>query len=434
MWRRLLTDLFGPVGSYMMKIRRGAAGLAMAGLTTVGPAMAEYRVDVGDVIEIQVAKIPELQRRVTVMQDGRISFPVLGSVSVAGLSPSEMESRIQETMATKVFRQLSSDGREYAVEIDADEVTANVAQHRPLYISGDVLRPGEQPFRPLMTVRQLVAVAGGYDLLRQRTDNPAMLAADLRSEYQSLWLELAREEAQVLRLKAALGGNDSIETELLTPSPVSSLRIAEIVGVETDHLKTENSDHEREKSFLTRSIKQADEQIKILTAQEAMEEQGARADVEELQKMEEMFGRGSLPSTRVTDARRAMLLSSTRKLQTSAQLMEVKKEQDQAARQLERLEDQRKIRLLQELQDARVTLDRTQAKLQGTGEKLQHAGQKSLLPRDQELKPNVSIIRMGEKNRIVAEEDSELQPGDVVEVALRSELGMDVHAQALTTP
>ncbi|MFC5068620.1 polysaccharide biosynthesis/export family protein [Flaviflagellibacter deserti] len=417
----------------------------MASLTTVGPAMAEYRVDVGDVIEIQVARVRELQRRVTVTPEGRISFPVLGSVSVAGLYPSEMEARIQAMMGTKVFRQLSTDGREYAVEIEADEVTASVAQYRPLYINGDVLRPGELPFRPLMTVRQLVAVAGGYDLLRQRAGNPAVLAADLRSEYQSLWMELAREEARVLRLKAALGGKDFIEAELLTPSTVPSLRIAEIVEVESDHLKTENSDHERERSYLTRSIKQADEQIKMLAAQEAKEEQGTQADMEELQKVEEMFGRGSLPSTRVTEARRAVLLSSTRKLQTGAQLMEVKKQQDQSARQLERLEDQRKIKLLQELQDARMALDRTQAKLQGTGEKLQYTGQKPHLPRDQEPKPSFSIVRKGEKDRqrIVANEDSELQPGDVVEVALRSEYttGMDVQspapdaqAHALATP
>jgi polysaccharide biosynthesis/export protein len=406
----------------------------MAMMSSVSPAMAEYRVDVGDVIEILVAKVPELQRRVTVRPDGRISFPVLGSVSVAGLFPFEMESKIQAMMATKVFRQRSSDGREYAVAIEADEVTASVAQYRPVYINGDVLKPGELPFRPLMTVRQLVAVSGGYDLLRQRTDNPALLAADLRSEYQSLWMELARAEARVLRLKAALDGKDLIEAEFLTPSTVPSTRITEIVELESDRLKTEKSDYEREKSYLSRSIKQADEQVKVLAAQEAKEEQGMQADIEELQKMVELFGRGSMPSPRIIEARRALLLSSTRKLQTGAQLMQVKKQQDEYARQLERLDDQRKIKLLQELQDARMELGRTQVKLQGTGEKLQYAGQKSHLARGHELKADVSIVRMGEKGRerIVADEDSELQPADVVEVALQSEYttGMDMQSPA----
>ena len=375
MWRfRLHTeqrDRFGSERFRMRKLHGVGACLAMACLvSSVGPATAEYRVHVGDVIEILVAKVPELQRRVTVNPDGRISFPVLGSVSVAGLLPSEMESRIQAMMATKVFRQRWPDGREYAVAIEADEVTASVAQYRPVYINGDVLKPGELPFRPLMTVRQSVAVSGGYDLLRQRPENPVLLTADLRGENQSLWMELARAEARVLRLKAALDGKDLIESERLTPSRVASSRIAEIVEIESDQLKTEKSDYEREKSHLNRSIKQADEQIKVLAAQEAKEEQGTQADIEEMQKMVELYGKGSMPSPRVIEARRALLLSSTRKLQTGAQLMEVKKQQAGYARQLERLDDQRKIKLLQDLQDARMALGHTQVKLQGTGEKL----------------------------------------------------------------
>ena len=321
-------------------------------------------------------------------------------------------------MATKVFRQRSTDGREYALAIEAEEVTAGVAQYRPIYIKGDVLKPGELPFRPLMTVRQLVAVSGGYDLLRQRTDNTALLTADLRSEYRWLGIELARAEARVLRLKAALGGKDVIEAELLTPSTVPSIENRGNHWARIRHqLKTEKSDYEGEKSYLRRSIKQADEQVKVLAAQEAKEEQGTQADIEELKKVEEMFGKGSLPSPRVTDARRAVLLSSTRKLQTAAQLMEVKKRQDENARQLERLDGQRKIKLLEELRDTSVTLNQTRVKLQAIGEKLSH------LARGHELKPDVSIVRTGKKGReaIAANEDFELEPGDVVEVALRSE-------------
>ena len=147
MWRcRLHTEQGDRLGSERIRIRKlrdVGAGLTIACLmSSVGPATAEYRVGVGDVIEILVARVPELQRRVTVQPDGRISFPMLGSVSVAGLFPSEMESRIQAMMATKVFRQRSSDGREYAVAIEGDEVTAGVAQYRPVYVKGDVSKPG----------------------------------------------------------------------------------------------------------------------------------------------------------------------------------------------------------------------------------------------------------------------------------------------------
>jgi polysaccharide export outer membrane protein len=188
-------------------------------------------------------------------------------------------------------------------------------------------------------------------------------------------------------------------------------------------LKVDQVDHEREKAFLRRSVNKADEQIQVLETQEAKEEQGTQADAEELKRVLELFGKGALPSPRVTDARRAVLLSSTRKLQTAAQLMQIKKQEDEVARQLERVDDQRRIKLLQELQDARVALGQVQAKLQSTSEKLQYAAARLPVGRANELRPDIALIRKGEKGhaRIAAEEDSELQPGDVVEVALRSD-------------
>jgi len=54
------------------------------------------------------------------------------------------------------------DGREAVIVIDADDVTAIVAEYRPIYANGDVSKPGEYPYRPAIAARQLIAVAGGY--------------------------------------------------------------------------------------------------------------------------------------------------------------------------------------------------------------------------------------------------------------------------------
>jgi polysaccharide export outer membrane protein len=398
-------------------------GLVTVGLlcSVVPAAAAEYQVDVGDVIEILVARVPELQRRVPVKSDGSISFPLLGTLLVAGLSPSEVEANIQAALATKIFRQRTPDGRENAVAIEPDEVTAVVVQYRPIYVNGDVSKPGEQAFRPLMTVRQAIALSGGYEILRLRMENPILLSADLRGEYESLWTEFAKERARVSRLNTELGENDTLDQRLLADVPIPPSRKAEIVSVEGEYLRTEQADYEREKAFLEHSIKQGDEQIKVLSEQNSKEEQGMQADAEELQRVNELFGKGALPSPRVTDARRAVLLSSTRKLQTAAQLMQVKKQQDDIARQLERLDDQRRIKLLQDLQEARTRLGQIQARLQSVGEKLLYTAARSQVVRGNELKPELTIIRNSKSGpeRIIVDQDSELQPGDVVEVALR---------------
>jgi polysaccharide export outer membrane protein len=409
--------------------------LAVGFLCSVVPAAAaEYPIDVGDVIEIVVARVPELQRRVPVKSDGSISFPLLGTHRVAGLTPSEAEASIQAKLATRIFRLRTPDGRENAVAIEPDEVTVAVVQYRPIYVNGDVAKPGEQAFRPFMTVRQAIALSGGYDILRLRMDNPTLLSADLRAEYESLWTEFAKERAHVSRLNTELGENDTLDEKLLADVPLAPSRKAEIVSVEAEHLQTDQADYEREKTFLERSIKQGEEQIKILSEQNVKEEQGVQADVEELQKMNELFAKGTLTSPRVTDARRAVLLSSTRKLQTAAQLMQVKKQQDDVARQLERLDDQRKIKLLQDLQDAGTRIGQVRAKLQSTGEKLLYTSARSQVMGGNELKQEFAVVRKskGGRERIIVEQDSELQPGDVVEVALRLHdvAGKDKLAQA----
>src|ERR1700757_416583 len=55
---------------------------------------AEYRLDVGDVLEISVAGVPDLRQRVSVELDGNISFPSLGTLEVGGLAPSEVRAKI----------------------------------------------------------------------------------------------------------------------------------------------------------------------------------------------------------------------------------------------------------------------------------------------------------------------------------------------------
>ena len=390
-------------------------------LCALNPARAEYRVDAGDTIEIFVAQVPELQRRVSVKLDGSISFPLIGTMVVAGLSSSQLQEKIQVMLATKVFQQRTSDGREVDVVIIPDEVTAAVVEYRPIYVNGDVSKPGEFPYRPAMTARHAVAASGGYDLQRARILNPYLEAADLKSDYDSLWAELAKEQAHVWRVKSSLGQKDNVDQGALLDVPVPRPTAAEIVKVEAEHLMMAQTDNERQIAYLNRAIKQCEDQIGILSEQEQTEDQGARSDAEELQKVLALFDKGTLISPRVTDARRAVLLSATRRLQTSAQLMQMKRQQDELSRQKEQLSDRRHIELLAELQDAGGKVTVLRAKVQATGDKLQYMAAKRQSGRGDDIQHEITIIRKVDSRRehITANEDTELEPGDVVEVGLR---------------
>jgi polysaccharide biosynthesis/export protein len=410
-------------------------GLVAFGLTiSVAQAKAEYRVNVGDVLEIAVAGVPELRHRAAVQMDGNISLPLVGAVPVAGLPLAQIRTQIGLALASKVFRQRTPDGRENVIVITADEVTTIVAEYRPIYINGDVSKPGEYPYRPATTARQVIAVAGGYEIMHMRMNNPYLESADLRSEYASLWTEFAKEQARMWRIKNELGDGAQISPRSLRDVPIAQSAISEIVNAEAEYLKTKQSDYTREKEFLKHAVRQGDDEESVLAEQESKEEQGVQSDTDELQRIADLFGKGSSTSTRVTDARRAVLLSSTRKLQTTAQLMQVKKQQDEIARRLEKLDDQRRLDLLRELQDTTVGLNQIREKLQSVGEKLQYTAMvRSQLVQGAGNKAEIAIIRKSEngQERITASEDTELQPGDTMEVALRYQGSPDAPVQRL---
>lgn len=405
--------------------------LACALCFSVAPAKAEYRLHPGDVIEISVARLPELRQRVPVQMNGTISYPMIGTMPVANVPAAEVQAKVQALLAAKVFRQRTSDGRENAVTIDPDEVTMIVVEYRPVYVNGDVTRPGEQVYRPFMTARQAIALAGGYDVMRLRMNNPVLETADLRGEYEALWTEYAKEQAHVWRLMQELGQDSKLDEKALLDVPIARSTAVAIVSVAAQTLSTDLANNQAEKTYLQHGITLANEQIGVLSEQEKTEDEGTKSDIDELARLKELFNRGTLPILRVTDARRAMLLSATRKLQTTAQLMQTKRQRDDLFRQIERLDSQHRAELLRELQEANVALSKIRIKLQSTGEKLQYTRlAKSQLARGLGTKPAIRIVRNGGKDagNLIVDEDFELEPGDVVEVALRDDPVADVSA------
>ena len=403
--------------------------LAVALCCSLNPARAEYRLQGGDVVEISVSGVPELKQRAPVQLDGSITFPVVGTFMVEGVEFSEIRGKLQSAVASKIFRIRTPDGRELSRMFERDEVAATIVEYRPVFINGDVTRPGEQAFRPRMTVRQALASAGGFSALA-RANATSFDAANLRSEYITVWLTLAREHARVWRIKTELGENIDLDQKAIPPAPVTDTTIAQIVNLETEYRTASSVDHERQKDFLRRSIEQADKQALVLSEQQQNEEEGVQADDKELQKARAAFGNGSLPSFRVAEFRRAVLYSSTRQLQTTNQLMQVKRSRAEFARELEKIDGQRQIRLLAELQDATVKLSGERAKLRSVEEKLQLAGLRPPRSSDSTSKADITVFRssINGKERHTADADTELQPGDVIEVALRPE-GVDIAAQ-----
>ena len=112
----------------------------------------EYVVGVGDQLNIQVWKSPELSISVPVRPDGKISVPLTGDVTAAGLAA--------EKLADNIARSYSQFVRNPQVTvIVTNPASANYA--RRIRITGAVGSPQSIPYQKGMTVLDLVLSAGG---------------------------------------------------------------------------------------------------------------------------------------------------------------------------------------------------------------------------------------------------------------------------------
>ncbi len=402
-----------------------AFSLALAvGSAFTWPALADYRLSPGDTVEIAVAGVPDQRYRLAIQSDGSIALPGVGSVIIGGMTLAELQARMEALLPTKIFHYRTPDGLEHSVVVKPTDVTTSVAEYRPVYISGDVLTPGQQTYRPLMTVRQVVAVAGGYSMLRARATQTNLDPVELRRDYESTSVEYAKQFFHAARVQAELLGKDSFQQQTPREASLASAVASAMVKSEAESLRISNQDFRAEQAFLVDSIKKADEQLEVLKKQEQGEVKGVEADEQDLDRMVKLFSAGTLVSPRVTEARRALLLSSTRRLQTTAEVMRLQRQQDEQRRQLERIAAQRKIKLLSELNDTNARLAELTTRLQATRQRLQPLGAAGPVPiGESNFTPDVAIVRKVDQNwkRMAASDDAAVEPGDVIEVVLRPE-------------
>jgi polysaccharide biosynthesis/export protein len=406
----------------------GAAVLLTSG--SANAQSSQYRLSPGDTVEVTIAPLPERTARVMVQSDGTISLPLAGSISVEGLTPSELQSRLEMALASKPYRQRMPDGRDQTALIQPGDINASVSEYRPVYVSGDVLTPGAQPYRLLITVRQAIAVAGGFSLLRARAGAPAAAGdpLDMQRDYDSLWTEFIREHYRNTRLKAQLDGKSEFDRKIPAGSPLPATVVAAIADSEAQSLRIATENIQKERDFLVQAAKDADDQTEMLNKREMSEADGVKSDEEEMANVSKLFKTGNVTSSRLSDVRRALQLSSSRRLETSVELMRVKRQAADVARQLERTANDQKIALLNDLKDSQVRLADLSIKLNAGAVKLHGGAAAGIKKADDpgKVQTSITISRRvdGEWRQMPAGIDSELMPGDVIEAELNGGGGL----------
>ena len=127
---------------------RATAAPVPARAPGVGESPGSYVIGPDDLLSVVFWRDTQMSGDVLVRPDGKISIPLLDDIQAAGLTPNELRER------------LVSQAKQFMTDAVAS-VAVKEALSRRVFITGQVLRPGQYPMTSFMTAVQLIATAGG---------------------------------------------------------------------------------------------------------------------------------------------------------------------------------------------------------------------------------------------------------------------------------
>ncbi len=141
------------------------------------PVVAEYRVSVGDLLEVFVWQQPDLTRDVVVRPDGRLSFPLVGDVEAAGTTLTQLDAALTERL--KIY-------------IRYPDVSLSIKRFggTKTIVMGEVGRPGIYIPSGEGRVLDVIAMAGG--LLPKAESTSVMIVRGGLASPQVIKVDLQR--------------------------------------------------------------------------------------------------------------------------------------------------------------------------------------------------------------------------------------------------
>jgi polysaccharide export outer membrane protein len=120
------------------------------------PLSNDYLIGPGDLLDIYVWKDEALSRSVTVLPDGKISFPLVGEMVASGKTVAQLKKEIE----AKIVRFLP----EPVLTLEVKQVNSQM-----VFVIGRVNAPGRFPLNSTINVLQALALAGGCNPFAEKS-------------------------------------------------------------------------------------------------------------------------------------------------------------------------------------------------------------------------------------------------------------------------
>jgi len=375
----------------------------------------EFTVSVQDVLEIRVGswditrkaydEWQGLSGKYTVGMDGKISYPYVGSVAVKGKRLEDISRTIAKNLKIAIGLP------------NLPAVAIEIASYNPIFVTGDVYRPGQYDFRPGITVRQAMAMAGGVGRAGSSSSD---IQRDILKALGQRRLLIQNQQRLLLRI-ARLEAENKDGQEFVTPQEIQSRLF------DSGLIEIEKNIFINNTEALKQQILSVDELIELLAIViEKLENQLSlnRAEISrsetDLVKKKKLLQSGTIRANDVAALARTITELRLRDIELTVEKLRAEQSLNQAQREKIDIRKENRSRLLGQLDDARTELTKLtlgvelQTDLYATA--LEFGANNVETSWDQPL--SILVIGHGntESENNISDETTTLKPGDTIVV------------------
>src|ERR1700680_2407684 len=152
--RNLVAVAEGFLASRMLRFLAIVAVAALAACQSfpspeLPPGGPPWPLGAGDRLGVIIFEQNQMGGEFRIGDDGAISLPLAGRLEVAGLTPAEAEKLIANRLSSRGI-------------VKEPQVNIEVLHYRPVYVYGEVTKPGAYDFAGKLLVINALSLAGGY--------------------------------------------------------------------------------------------------------------------------------------------------------------------------------------------------------------------------------------------------------------------------------
>ena len=257
--------------------------------------------------------------------------------------------------------------------------------------------------------------------MRFQAENPLLMAPEIESRHNSLWVDLIARHSRVLSLSAELEGSRQWDATPLYAAPLPRATIEDLARLEQRALELRMEEARMEEAHLEGSITRSEQALEAMREAVAGQEESLALQVSAAERAIANNAQGITPNMRVDDERRALANLRSQHLDATSRMLMAGREVEQQRRLLERTRSEREQRLVAELRDATSELERVKFQLKAAGEQVIYTGGLKAQLRNGDSGPDLAIMRATADGveRILVAEDTVMRPGDVLDVTIR---------------